>query len=181
MLVRGSMPVNQTWRQKTKHIVCKRRRQSWPWGRETWKFRDYLRYPWKFMWRISRTKLRSCTLISSNIASFWASTFIFVFIILWLVIEPSRKKENKGQNGTSHGHPGSFVNNVHNVYNFKYVHNVHKVYNECFVHNLHEVNNVNNVNFYHCFLIINLNIILIIFLITILIIFLIIILIIILL
>ena len=28
MLVRGSMPVNQTWRQKTKHIVCKRRRQS---------------------------------------------------------------------------------------------------------------------------------------------------------
>ena len=40
---------------------------------------------------------------------------------------------NKGRNGTSHGHLGSYDHNVHNVHNIHNVHNVHNVSN---VHNV---------------------------------------------
>ena len=50
---------------------------------------------------------------------------------------------NKGQNGTSHGHPGSCGNNVHIVHN---IHNLHKVHNVHSDHNVHNVHTVQNVS-----------------------------------
>ena len=74
---------------------------------------------------------------------------------------------NKGWNGTSHGHSGSYVyhfdhvlmfiliilfiyyaNNVHNVHNAHNINIVFKMYidnNVCHFHNVHNVHNVTNV------------------------------------
>jgi hypothetical protein len=68
---------------------------------------------------------------------------------------------NKGWNGTSHGHSGSYVHNFHHVHNGHIDHIVHNVDNVHSVHNVHDITTVYTVyidndvcNFYNVIMLI---------------------------